>query len=152
MSRYRETGLHPKAAAAAAGLGDVGVLEGEAALVDAVVEVDGGAVEVQVALLVDGDLHAVLFDDEVLGDIGLVIEAELVLESAATAAGDADPQHHAVGHLLLVHDPLDFLGCVFGDFDHDSCFSCVWKGRVEVFEVRGVAPHAEIISVCQIVQ
>ena len=149
---HRVGELHPEAAAAAAGLGDVGVLKRESALVDTVVEVDCSAVEVQVALLIDSDLHAVLFDDEILCDIGLVIEAELVLEAAATAAGHADPQNHALGHFLLVHDPLDFLGCVFGDFDHGSCFSCVWKGRVELFEVRGLAPLAQIISVAGILQ
>ena len=129
--------LHAKAAAATAALGDVRVIEREAALVDAVVEIDSRSVEVEIALLVDGDRNAVLFDDKVLGGIGLVIEAELVLKAATSATGDTDSQNHACGHLLLVHDSLDFFGCVFRDCDHVSCFSYVWKGRVEVFEVRG---------------
>lgn len=129
--------LHAEAAAAAAGLGHVRVVEREAALVEGVVEVDRGSVEVEVALLVDCDRDTVLFDDEVLGWIGLVIKAELVLEAAASATRDADSQNRVGRHLLLFHDSLDFFGCVFRDCDHVSCFSCVWKGRVEVFEVRG---------------
>ena len=129
--------LHAEAAAAAAALGHVRVVEREAALVDAVVEVDRGSVEIEIALLIDGHWDTVLFDDEVLGGIGLVIKSELVLKTTTTTAGDANSQDHACGHLLLVHDSLDFFGCVFRDCDHVSCFSCVWKGRVEVFEVRG---------------
>jgi hypothetical protein len=48
-------------AAAAARLDGVRVIEGESATVDRFMEVDRGSVEVQVALLVDRDLHAVLF-------------------------------------------------------------------------------------------
>ena len=52
-------------AAAAARLDDVRVVEDEPALLEAVVEVDDGAVEVGVKLLVDGELDAVDVDDAV---------------------------------------------------------------------------------------
>src|SRR5690606_21088669 len=97
-----------KAAAASATLHRVRVVEREAPLVDAFVEVDSGAVEVQQALLVDGDPHAVLLDDVVLGVVGLVVEAEAVLKAAASAAGDTDAENGMLRHLLLGDDSLDF--------------------------------------------
>ncbi len=57
----------------------------KAALVETIVEVDGGPIQVQVALLVDSDLYAVLIRHKILGLIRLVIEPQLVLEPAAAA-------------------------------------------------------------------
>ena len=61
---------------AAAALRGVGIVEREAALLEALVEVDLSAVQIKRAALVDGDLHAVCLGDLVLVGAGLVVEAE----------------------------------------------------------------------------
>src|SRR5262245_39315540 len=99
-------------AAAAARLDDVGVVEDEPALLQAVVEVDDGAVGVGVELLVDGELDAVDVDDPVaLGGRG--VEVQAVRETAAAAALDAHAEHRAFGQTLLGDDLLDFAGRLF---------------------------------------
>jgi len=69
-------------AAAAASLGDIRVVEDEPALLQAVVEIDDGAVEVGVELLVHGELNAMdVADAVVLGGVG--VEVQAVGETAA---------------------------------------------------------------------
>jgi hypothetical protein len=68
--------------AAAASLGDIRVAEDKPALLQAVVEIDDGAVEVGVELLVHGELKAMDVDDAVaLGGVGVDVQA--VGETAA---------------------------------------------------------------------
>src|SRR5690349_17999453 len=99
-------------AAAAARLDDVRVVEDEAALLEAVVEVDDGAVEVGVELLIDGELDAVDVDDPVLlARAGVEIQA--VGETAAAPPLDADAEHGLLGEVLVGDDLLDFGGGLF---------------------------------------
>src|SRR5262245_57889327 len=104
-------------AAAAAGLHCVRIVELEATGFEAFIEVDGGAIEVQGALLVDDDGHAMVL---VLGIDFLVIglvETKGIGKAAAAAARDADPQDHIGLDFLIGNDPLDFIGCFFGEDD-----------------------------------
>src|SRR3954471_4727165 len=99
-------------AAAAAALDDVRIVEDEPALFEAVVEVDDGAVEVGVELLVDGELDAVDVDDPVLlARAG--VEVQAVGESAAASPLDADAEHGLFGEVLVGDDLLDFGGGLF---------------------------------------
>ena len=97
-------------ATAAAALLRVGIDEGEAPLVDALVEIERGAVEEEVALLVDNHRHAVLVGLRVGLRIKLRVEAERVTEAAAAAAGDTHAEHGLRGELLLRDDLLDLAG------------------------------------------
>ncbi len=76
---------------ACAGACCVGVVDGEALLFDGVFEVDGGAVEVGCAHLVDDDFYAVEVADCVAVEDALV-EVELVDEAGAAAGLDGDAQ------------------------------------------------------------
>src|SRR6266478_4287516 len=106
--------LSREAAAAAAALHGVGVIEREAPLFQAVVEIEHRAVEEQLALAIDRHFDAVLLRQLVFGRVGFGVEAEAVLEAAATAADDAHAQERRLGHFLLGHYPLDFFGGFFG--------------------------------------
>ena len=108
-------------AAAAAGLDDVRVVEDEPALLQAVVEVDDGAVEVGVELLVDGELDAVDVDDPV-ALAGAGVEVQAVGETAAAAPLDADAKDGLLGQVLLGDDLLDFDWRPFRSGSHP------WKG------------------------
>src|SRR5207244_949875 len=97
-----------------------------------VVEIDGDAVQIHQAALVNHDRHAVELEGFVELGIDLRIKVELVLEAAAAAADDAHAQINllrqiAVAGLLLVRDdPLDFIRRFFGyrnGHDNSSPFS-----------------------------
>src|SRR5262249_43283219 len=87
-------------AAAAAALDDVRVVEDKPALLQAVVKVDHGAVEVRVELLVYGELHAVDVDHTVaLGGLG--VEVQAVREAGAAAPLHADAEDRPLGEVLV---------------------------------------------------
>src|SRR3954452_23055060 len=78
-------------AAAAAALDDVRVVEDEPALLEAIVEIDHGAIEVGVELLVNGELDAVeLHDPVALAGVG--VEVQAVGKTAAASPLDTDTQ------------------------------------------------------------
>lgn len=105
--------LGRETAAAAAGLHHIRIVEREAAAFEAVVKVDRRAVEIEGALLIDGDFQAVMLFDLILGVVGIAVEAERVLKAAASAGRDADAENRRVGQLLLADDAPDFAGCFF---------------------------------------
>lgn len=107
-----------EAASATAGTTHVRVVEFETAPLKVFVEIDHGAVQVEVMVLLDSDFHAVLVGNEVLVQIDFVIKAEAVLESAASAAGDANADTGFFWEILLGQDTLDFSSCPFGKGDH----------------------------------
>ena len=109
--------LRGETAAATATLDGIGVLEGEAALVETFVEVDRCPIEVQAAPLVDGDLDPVLFNDQILGFIDLLIEPEAVLETAATSADDSDAKQSSLRHFLIGNHAFDFAHRSFSQLD-----------------------------------
>src|SRR5579863_4887121 len=79
--------------AAGAGPRRVGVVDGEALLLDRVNEVDGGARQVRGAHLVGDHVHAAEVGLDVAVDLALV-EVELVAQSRAATRlyGDAEPE------------------------------------------------------------
>ena len=108
--------LAGETAAAAAAFDGVWIFEGETSLFETVVEVDGGAVEQEMALLVDGDLKTMLFGDVIDDVVGLVVEAQAVRKAAAAAARNADSQHCRVrGQVLLGDDALHLGNGLFSD-------------------------------------
>jgi hypothetical protein len=91
---------------------DIRVVEDEPALLQVVVEIDDGAVEVGVELLVHGEFNAMDVDDAVgLGGVG--VEVQAVGETAAPAPPNADAEHGAFGQVLAGDEPLDFVGGLF---------------------------------------
>src|SRR6478735_1298297 len=86
--------------AAGAAAARVGVVDGEALLLDGVGEVDRGALEVGGAHPVDDDLDTVEVADEVTVEAALV-EVELVDQAGAAARLDTDAEAEVVATLLL---------------------------------------------------
>ena len=82
--------LGGEAASATATLDGVGIFERKPTLVETFIEVDRGAIEEQVAPLIDGYGHTVLLGDVVFGSVGIRVESQTVLVSATPAAGDTD--------------------------------------------------------------
>src|SRR6187402_2471816 len=97
-----------EAVAAGAAARRVGVVDGEALLLDGVFEVDRRAVQVRNAHLVDDHLDPVEVDRCVPVEQALV-EVELVDEAGASARLDGDAQAKVVAPLLLV-EALDLAG------------------------------------------
>src|SRR5690606_38966326 len=85
---------------AGAGAARVGVVDGEALLVDLVGEVDGGPVEVGGAHPVHDHLEPLELGEQVAVE-GALVEVELVDEAGAAARLDADPQPEVVATLLV---------------------------------------------------
>src|SRR3954454_15205731 len=109
--------------AAGAGAGRVGVVDGEALLLDGVDEVDHRAVEVGHAHPVDDDGHAVEVGHDVAVE-GALVEEQLVAQTAAAAGLDRDPQREVVATLLLEQAlhlaggdraQVDLVGTALGD-------------------------------------
>src|SRR6478672_1369668 len=109
--------LRLERAAAAAGLHRVGILEGKAALLEPLVVVDRGAVQIERAFLVDDNRDAVILVLRVELLVELVVEPQVVAEAAAAAAHDANAQQRAFGRLLFVQYFLDFAGGPFAQND-----------------------------------
>src|SRR6478735_309262 len=86
--------------AAGAAAARVGVVDGEALLLDGVGEVDRGALEVGGAHPVDDDLDTVEVADEVTVEAALV-EVELVDQAGAAAGLNTDAEAEVVATLLL---------------------------------------------------
>src|SRR6478736_5455272 len=86
--------------AAGAAAARVGVVDGEALLLDRVGEVDRGALEVGGTHPVDDDLDTVEVADEVTVEAALV-EVELVDQAGAAAGLDTDAETEVVATLLL---------------------------------------------------
>src|SRR6476660_2500399 len=105
LVRWRDSAEGVAAGAAAA---RVGVVDGEALLLDRVGEVDRGALEVGGAHAVDDDLDTVEVADEVTVEAALV-EVELVDQARAAAGLDTDAQAEVVTALLL-EQALDLRG------------------------------------------
>ena len=106
-----------KGAAATAGFYSVRVDEREALFLEAFVPIDGGAVQVQSAFFVDNHSDTVALVFAVGLFIKTVVEIQGVIETAATAAGNADSQHHRFIKVVFRLEPLDFLSGSFGQFD-----------------------------------
>src|SRR5690606_24878818 len=116
-------------AAPARALG-VGVVDGEPRALEAVLVVEGRALEEHGARRVDDDLHAVVLGRLVLArHVG--VEEHLVAEPGATARAHGHTQREVLGPLLL-HEGADLLGCGRGERDHVSGASSglAWKPDV----------------------
>ncbi len=100
-------------ASAAATLGGVWIFEREALFLKTLVPIDGGAIEVQRAFLVDDNGNTVAFVLGVNFVIELVVEVQRVAESAATAGRNPDSQHHVVAEVVFFLKPLHFFGGSF---------------------------------------
>src|SRR5690242_6787540 len=98
-------------AAATAGLLRVRVVEHEPLGQKRRVVIERGALEEQVALLVDEDLRAVALEDFVSCS-GFLLPGECVAQSRAAAAFDADTKT-TIGDALLGHQRFDLLGSAF---------------------------------------
>src|SRR5262245_7125143 len=96
-----EGGSRAEGAAATAGLLRVRVVEHEPLGQKRCVVVERGALEEQVALLVDKDLRAIAFED-LVASTGLLLPGERIAQPRATAAFDADTET-AIGDALLGH-------------------------------------------------
>src|SRR5215210_1534791 len=103
-----------RVAATAPGRG-VRVVDREAAL-EAVDEVDLGALEIGGAERIDDDADAVRLE-LVVTLHRAAIEAERVLEAGAPAALDGDAQHRGLAFRLLGHQTLDLEGGALGERD-----------------------------------
>src|SRR5271157_5165007 len=99
--------------AAAAALDDVGVVEDESPLLQAVVEVHDRTVQVGVELLVHGQLDAVHVDHPV-PFAGTGVEVQAIGKAAAAAPLHAYAKHRCFGEVLLGHDLLDLTSGLFG--------------------------------------
>lgn len=104
-------GLNAEGGAAAAGALDVGIVELESGAFDGFDIVDGDAVEIHLAHLVDKDFQAVKFIDVVAAFIDLVLKSHVITEAGASASDDSDAQ--ARRHRRLLRDNL----FDFGDGD-----------------------------------
>src|SRR5207249_4978631 len=104
--------LHRERRATAAGALGTGVVDAEAASVQFVMIVDGGARQVHQAALVDDDRHAVELERLIELVVERRVEVQLVLEPATAAADDAQPQIDLLGEArvrlaVLGDDALD---------------------------------------------
>lgn len=99
--------LNAEGGAAAAGAFYVGIVEFEAGALDGFDVVDGNAVEVHLAHLVDEDFEAFEFVDVVACLIDLTFESHVVAETGAAATYDRHAQTRWRG-VLLRDDLLDF--------------------------------------------
>ena len=104
-------------ASAAAGLHRVGILKREPLFFQTLEPINGGAVKVQGALLVDYDGHSVALVLAIDLIVERFIEIQGVIEPAASAAGDADPQYNVVLEVMFFTKSLDFFSGSFGQFD-----------------------------------
>src|SRR6185437_12505276 len=100
-------GLDAEGGAAAAGAFHVGIIELEAGAFDGFDVVDGNAVEVHLAHLIDEDFEAVKFVNIVAGFVDLILESHVVAESGAASAYDRHAQTRG-RRVLLRDDLLDF--------------------------------------------
>ena len=100
-------GLDAEGGAAAAGALDVGIVELEAGAFEGLDVIDGDAVEVHFAHLVDEDFEAVEFVDVVGAFVDLAFEGHVITEAGAAASDDGDAQARGDG-VLLRDDFLDF--------------------------------------------
>src|SRR4051812_10753518 len=105
---------HLEAVAASARRRGVRVLDLEAGLLEPLEEVDRRALEVRRAERVDDDRHAVELDLEV-ARLGGPVEPERVLEAAAAAALDRDPQDLGLAGRLLRHERADLRRRALGE-------------------------------------
>src|SRR5207248_5083344 len=85
--------LRLERAAAAAGLGGVGIGEHKTAPIKPFEEIDDRAVEIERALLIDDQLHAVALERRVRLLVGLLFEIQRILETTASAPRNADAEH-----------------------------------------------------------
>src|SRR5690606_10945500 len=115
-------------AAATAALHRVWVIEREAALLEAVIKVDRGSVEIQSALLIHQYGHAVVFELRIVGFVERVVESQVVRKTAAAAPYHTHAKAGRVGLILILQDLLDFFsGTLAQDNAHDGC-SLVYVG------------------------
>src|SRR4029453_10079059 len=95
--------------AAATGRDDVRVVDLEAGALERVDVVDGRAVDVGKALVVDQQAQAAVLEDHVA--VALLVEGELVLEARASAAAHSDAQTGArLVQPLRAEELADLLG------------------------------------------
>jgi len=106
--------LYREAASASAGAGNVWIFELESPFLQVFIEVDDSSVQVQIVVLLNGDLDAMLVRHEVFFRICFFIKAECVLETTATAASNADSNESPFREILLGHDSFDLVCGTFG--------------------------------------
>src|SRR5579863_10375855 len=99
--------LDAEGGAAAAGALDVRIIELEAGAFDGFDVVNGDAVEIHFAHLVDEDFKAVEFVDIIAGFVYLIFEGHVITEAGAAASDDSDAQARGNG-VLLRDDFFDF--------------------------------------------
>ena len=100
-------GLDAEGGAAAAGALDVGIVELEAGALEGLDVIDGDAVKVHFAHLIDEDFEAVEFVDVVGPFVDLTFESHVIAEAGAAASDDSDAQARGDG-ILLRDDFFDF--------------------------------------------
>src|SRR5579859_6477991 len=103
--------LNAEGAAAAASALHVGIVELEARAFDGFDIVDGNAVEIHFAHLIDQNFEAVEFVDVVAGFVDLIFESHVVAEAGAAASDDGHAQTRWRG--ILLRD--DFLDLRYGN-------------------------------------
>ena len=75
---------------------------------DAVVKIDGGAVQIQGTLTVDDNRHAVAFEFRITLFVVGLIESQRIAETAAAPAGHANSELNAFFVVLFLHNLLYF--------------------------------------------
>lgn len=102
--------LDAEGAAAAASALDVGIIELEAGALDGFDVVDGDAVEVHFAHLVDEYFEALEFVDVIAGFVDLTFKSHMIAEAGAAASDDSDAQTRG-NRRLLRDNLLHFCDC-----------------------------------------
>src|SRR5688572_840656 len=110
-------GLGAERAAAAAVLLGVRVVEDEPFAEQIGVVIERGAVEKEIALLVDEDLGAVGPLEHLVAKARLALPRKRVAEARAAAALDSHAEP-SLADALLGHQRTDLLGGGLGDLDH----------------------------------
>ena len=107
-------GLCLKRTSATTALDGIRVLESEALFFKRVVPIDGGAIEVQGALFINDNRHAMTIVFGVGRLVEAVIEIQCVAETAATTCGNADSQQHFITEIMFGLEPANLFSRSFG--------------------------------------
>ena len=107
----------PAAPGAPTPRGLVRVIDGKSLAHGAVLEVDGGSVQMQGELLPRYYRDAVLLVSGVDIRIEISIEPQRILQTATATTANPHPQHGAGFQFLRFHEVLNFVGCSFGQRD-----------------------------------
>ena len=119
--------LNAERAAAAASALDVRVVELEAGAFQCLDVIDGDALEVHLAHLVDQHLEAIELVD-IVGGIFLVLKSHVIAEAGAASTHNGNAQGDGRG-ILLAHNFLNFRGRHWGNCNHFSIFTPCRSGE-----------------------